>query len=49
MCFILDELKGGAGISDPCAGSEASQLEICICSDAFFSGPKNTRQTQLGW
>lgn len=47
MHFILDEAEGAAGISDLCGGSE-SQLEICICSGAFFSGPKNMSQTQLG-
>lgn len=48
MHFILDEVEGVAGISDLCVGLEASQLEICIWSDAFFSGPKNMSQTQLG-
>lgn len=49
MHFIVGEVGGVAGISDPCAGAEASQLEICICSDAFCSGPKNVSQAQLGW
>lgn len=49
MHFILGEAEAVAGISDLCAGSETSQLEICICSDAFFSAPKNSSQTQLGW
>lgn len=48
MHFILEEVEGVAGISDLCVGSEASQLEICICGDAFFSAPKNINQTQLG-
>lgn len=48
MHFILEEVEEVAGISDLCVGLEASQLEICICGDAFFSGPENMSQTQLG-